>query len=669
LIMKKTKIKPIDIDNNVFTVTRMEGYQLEVYNKYIDKTPDPQTLVQISNICYPTETDNINYRKGKSGFFQVFSEKETRDKRLVVEYIDKKKQIMSLKNIGVYSSKIKTIIDSVMSSNGLVLLYSKYLWSGVIPMAIALEHAGFSKYNNSNILSDKNLVRDKGAYIILSGTELLTSKKNIDKKEELSIFNSNDNMYGDQIRIAIINEVATEGVTFKNVRDIHILEPWHNMNRIKQIIGRGVRYKSHHKLPTEMRNVRVHLHMNTNDTSSVETVDYRRYRKSIIKQTRITQVENILKINSIDCQLNNDVNSVKKGVKTMVDPDGKELRYEQVSFGQECKTQVDVDMQKLPVSSNTRMLLFDIIEVCNDIKYWITQREQVSFTLDEIAIDIKTDLLENSLKYIVKNKIEFTMGLVIVFIIRVDDIYLVQPVDVTDTRITISERKTPKKNFVSKYSISLPTEPTKDTEVNLFETIDFKIDEIVSEFENRYNSVDREVVVDMVIDVSSSDEHMQFAKNIGILKKKYSHIYKSLVRGHYVIPEEKVYYDVYEKAFLTYDMKHCPLVKTEQMRIKTLSNLKTDVNRLKGFIKLDPKSNTMALAIKHKDMEKSKGSVCLSTASFTVNVMKQYIEDISPLEKDYVNRKPMLCKIYEYVLRKEGNFMRPVEYMFKKTTK
>jgi hypothetical protein len=52
-----------------------------------------------------------------------------------------------------------------------------------------------------------------------------------------------------------------------------------------------------------------------------------------------------------------------------------------------------------------------------------------------------------------------------------------------------------------------------------------------------------------------------------------------------------------------------------------------------------------------------------------VNVMKQYIEDISPLEKDYVNRKPMLCKIYEYVLRKEGNFMRPVEYMFKKTTK
>jgi hypothetical protein len=30
---------------------------------------------------------------------------------------------------------------------------------------------------------------------------------------------------------------------------------------------------------------------------------------------------------------------------------------------------------------------------------------------------------------------------------------------------------------------------------------------------------------------------------------------------------------------------------------------------------------------------------------------------------EYVNRKPMLCKIYEYVLRKEGNFMRPVVYI------
>jgi hypothetical protein len=41
---------------------------------------------------------------------------------------------------------------------------------------------------------------------------------------------------------------------------IHIMDPWHHLNRLEQVIGRGIRYCSHIDLPEEDRNVLVFLH-------------------------------------------------------------------------------------------------------------------------------------------------------------------------------------------------------------------------------------------------------------------------------------------------------------------------------------------------------------------------------------------------------------------------
>ena len=121
----------------------------------------------------------------------------------------------------------------------------------MIPCAIALEHLGYDKYNNNNILLDNKTKKNKKSYIILTADDTVSPNN----ANELSKFNDPSNKNGDTIKIALINEVASEGVTFKNVREIHILEPWYNMNKIEQIIGRGVRYFSHQALPEEKRNV------------------------------------------------------------------------------------------------------------------------------------------------------------------------------------------------------------------------------------------------------------------------------------------------------------------------------------------------------------------------------------------------------------------------------
>ena len=42
-----------------------------------------------------------------------------------------------------------------------------------------------------------------------------------------------------------------EGVSFKRVRQVHILEPYWNMSRYEQVIGRAIRFCSHKDLPIE----------------------------------------------------------------------------------------------------------------------------------------------------------------------------------------------------------------------------------------------------------------------------------------------------------------------------------------------------------------------------------------------------------------------------------
>ena len=54
-----------------------------------------------------------------------------------------------------------------------------------------------------------------------------------------------------KLKVVLISKAGSEGLDFKCIRQIHILEPWYNTNRIEQIIGRGVRNLSHCLLPFE----------------------------------------------------------------------------------------------------------------------------------------------------------------------------------------------------------------------------------------------------------------------------------------------------------------------------------------------------------------------------------------------------------------------------------
>jgi hypothetical protein len=138
---------------------------------------------------------------------------------------------------------------------------------------------------------------------MITGDKVLSPNK----EEELKACNDPNNVNGENIKVILISSAGSEGLDFKFIRQIHILEPWYNINRIEQIIGRGVRTCSHKDLPLIERNVQIYMYASFLSNPTIETVDLLIYRKAEEKAKLIGQITRLMKEVSIDCHLNYDL--------------------------------------------------------------------------------------------------------------------------------------------------------------------------------------------------------------------------------------------------------------------------------------------------------------------------------------------------------------------------
>jgi hypothetical protein len=239
--------------------------------------------------------------------------------------IDNYGKIFSREQIGKYSSKIKSILDNIVNeetgkvSEGVILIYSQYIDSGLIPMALALEEMGFTRYGQ-NV---KPLFKNKPSEVV----DVTTMKVPEDKKRfmparyamitgetrlspnndfEVKGLTGEDNKDGHKIKVVLISKAGSEGIDFKFIRQVHILEPWYNMNRIEQIIGRAVRNFSHKDLPFEKRNVEIFMYGTILGDNKEEAADLYVYRVAEFKAIQIGKVTRVLKETAVDCIINHD---------------------------------------------------------------------------------------------------------------------------------------------------------------------------------------------------------------------------------------------------------------------------------------------------------------------------------------------------------------------------
>ena len=286
--------------------------------------------VEALNISYPSddfnpETDNINYDirllVGKYGLRNIMNYSE--DTKTGFEYKDDKPHIFARDAIGNYSSKIKSICDNIYKSDGIILIYSFYIEGGVIPMALALESMGFTRYGTKARSLFNNppdgvraidgiTSRQRGEmranetffpakYVVISGEAALSP----DNIGDVKAASNEANFDGRFVKVIIISKSGTEGLDFKNIRQVHVLEPWYNINLTEQTIGRAVRNCSHKDLEFEKRNVQIFLHGSIlTKTPDVEAADIYMYRLSERKARYIGEVSRVLKENAVDCLLN-----------------------------------------------------------------------------------------------------------------------------------------------------------------------------------------------------------------------------------------------------------------------------------------------------------------------------------------------------------------------------
>ena len=85
-----------------------------------------------------------------------------------------------------------------------------------------------------------------------SGTEKVVQRETI-----RSNFNNYNNRYGQVLLIILTTSSGAEGIDLKNVRQVHIMEPYWNRVRVEQVIGRARRNYSHVDLPKEQQNVKI----------------------------------------------------------------------------------------------------------------------------------------------------------------------------------------------------------------------------------------------------------------------------------------------------------------------------------------------------------------------------------------------------------------------------
>ena len=284
-----------------------------------------QRPMEALNIIYPhPELDDggevdPKYLVGSGGLDRIMEYKETSDPPLRYDYIYRSERygrIFSPDEIGKYSGKIKSICDTISKSTGVILIFSKYIDGGIVPMAIALEEMGFTRANKRSLLdrpptepidaiSMKPRKNTKGVfnpakYVMISGDKGLSSDNIADIKDATNPSNKD----GKDVKVILISVAGSEGIDLSFIRQVHIMDPWYNMNRIEQILGRAVRTCSHKLLPYAYRNVELYLYgtqLSDRDTEAVDLYIYRTAERKAVQAGRITR---ILKKCAVDCILN-----------------------------------------------------------------------------------------------------------------------------------------------------------------------------------------------------------------------------------------------------------------------------------------------------------------------------------------------------------------------------
>jgi len=231
------------------------------------KLPNDFALGQrmISNISFP------NKRIGTKGFNSLTNKS------------------LQIQNVKDYSIKFYKIYKKINKSEGPCFIYSNFKGIGGLESVIKFFEAhGYKNY--------KTYGEGEKRFAVWTG-----DVKHHIKEEIKHVFNQKSNKNGTKLKIMLGSPSIKEGITLLRVDQVHILEPYWNIARMQQIIGRAIRFCSHKDMPKRRRRVEIFLYLAT--YPGKKTIDQYIWNLAKKKFKLIDNFERALKEMAIDCNL------------------------------------------------------------------------------------------------------------------------------------------------------------------------------------------------------------------------------------------------------------------------------------------------------------------------------------------------------------------------------
>lgn len=142
---------------------------------------------------------------------------------------------------------------------------------------------------------------------------------NEEKKKILDdVFNDISNKDGRFIKFVLGSKVMNEGISMKNVGEVHILDVYFNLGKVDQVVGRAIRWCSHYKVMSDTNvfpYVNVYKYVVTLGDSKELSSEEELYRKAELKYILINKLERAMKERAIDCPLNMNGNIFNEEIR------------------------------------------------------------------------------------------------------------------------------------------------------------------------------------------------------------------------------------------------------------------------------------------------------------------------------------------------------------------
>jgi predicted NAD-dependent protein-ADP-ribosyltransferase YbiA (DUF1768 family) len=182
-----------------------------------------------------------------------------------------------------YSAKYSAMLEKIGAAPGSSLVYSQFLdMEGIGIFRVAMEVNGYAPIEITLVgntvaftkATEESLRRKQPRYLTFSGGE----KQEV-RRAALDLFNAKfaalpesmnkilteagytDNKAGELCRVFCITSAGAEGLSLRNVRAVHIMEPYWNEVRLRQVKGRAIRIGSHLDLAEDQRDVAIYTYI------------------------------------------------------------------------------------------------------------------------------------------------------------------------------------------------------------------------------------------------------------------------------------------------------------------------------------------------------------------------------------------------------------------------